>query len=187
MKHLNLLLAILLLGMLGCSDNNLVRIEAEPPSTSDLTQQLAAGKTTIDISGDWDWNEVILVKVTPFVAGLLGIEPEGPVTHITCRDEGTMTLTQINATFSGESSQTGLCVTRGGQEYPNDGDFTIENGRVTGHAFHFDWVLPIFNCPHHGSISVEGETAVGLRATGRCLLPSNPGVSKTISFEATRP
>lgn len=158
-----------------------------------------------DLSGSWNWSRVELLTMPPFVAQLLfGIAPEGPVTKMTCEGSGELTLNQMGSTFSGvQTLLSATCETKGGivfvpppQASPILSD--IVEGEIKGRSIHFVSVADILGCPHNGVISgVNGGTATGLKATGRCIVPGHPhspvpmdpppaGTSKTVSWEAVR-
>src|SRR5215203_4745141 len=64
---------------------------------------------SIDLSGTWSWSETLTTIIPPFIAEIIGIVPEGPVTHATCYDNGTFSLVQTGNTFSGTATQTSAC------------------------------------------------------------------------------
>jgi hypothetical protein len=71
-----------------------------------------------DVRGTWLWTEEALFSVAaPLTSVFFGIQPEGPITHFTCHESGTMTLTQSGSSFSGTATQDSECRTRGGQVF----------------------------------------------------------------------
>jgi hypothetical protein len=160
-----------------------------------------------DVSGSWNWSGSghLTVPATE-VERLLGILPEGPITHLRCEATGTMELSQTGATFSGVATRNaGQCETGGGRvlelpaaTFPNT--LPVAEGLITGRAVHFLLgAVAGLGCPHNGAIQdVVDGAATELRATGRCIIPGNPqspvprdpppaGTSHDTSFVATRP
>jgi hypothetical protein len=160
-----------------------------------------------DMSGSWNWSAAGHLTVPASeVERLLGILPEGPITHVRCEGTGTMELSQTGLTFSGLATLTSRrCETGGGRvlelptaTFPNTQ--AVADGLITGRAVHFLLgAVAGLGCPHNGAIQdvVEG-TATELRATGRCIIPGHPqspvprdpppaGTSHDTSFVATRP
>jgi hypothetical protein len=120
-----------------------------------------------------------------------GIDPEGPMTHVRCESTGTLTLAmQTESTFAGSTTQSSVCRTQDGEvffAFPQT--LQVENGRILGHSFQFDFTSGGFPCPQHGTIQVRDGQAVELRGTGDCSLPIDPplaGSYKDIQLVATR-
>jgi hypothetical protein len=156
-------------------------------TTAPRDLDLAAKPAPFDISGDYVWSETGKGLISEeFAEAFFGIQPEGKVTHATCQNQGTFTLVQNGTSFSGEATQTGTCVTRGGQVFDNTFPFPfpILNGRITGRSIHFDFSDPI--CPYVGVLQIAGGQVVGVRGTGRCGPIGPRDHFKTIGWEATR-
>jgi hypothetical protein len=156
-----------------------------------------------DVSGTWSVAGVLQLIVPEFVAEvILGIDPEGPVTHIRCTFSGTAELVQDGDTFSGtELQDPNQCVTRGGQAFQDEGGpVPIVDGRINGRNISFALDdFPVF-CPQQGVISdIQDGSANRMSGTGRCIVPGHPrspymdlpppplGVSKALSWEYSRP
>jgi hypothetical protein len=160
-----------------------------------------------DVSGLWIWSgSGHLTVPSTEVERLLGILPEGPITHLRCESTGTMELSQTGTTFSGLATRnTSRCETGGGRvlelptaTFPNT--LPVLEGLITGRAVHFLLgAVAGVGCPHNGAIQdVQEGAATELRATGRCIIPGHPqspvprdpppaGTSHDTSFVATRP
>jgi hypothetical protein len=185
------------------------RREFEPATTSAAPTGPSAIATSPvpDVSGAWNWSASghLTVPATE-VERLLGILPEGPITHLRCEGTGTMELSQTGATFSGMATRNaGRCETGGGRvlerptaTFPNT--LPVAEGLITGRGVHFLLgAVAGLGCPHNGAIQVVVEgAATELRATGRCIIPGHPqspvsrdpppaGTSHDTSFVATRP
>ena len=160
-----------------------------------------------DVSGLWNWSGTGHLTVpSSDVQRLLGIPPEGPITHLRCEATGTMELSQTGTTFSGLATRnTSRCETGAGRvlelptaTFPNT--LPVVDGLITGRAVHFLLgAVAGLGCPHNGAIqdAVEGA-ATELRATGRCIIPGHPrspvprdpppgGTSHDTSIVAIRP
>jgi hypothetical protein len=160
-----------------------------------------------DVSGPWNWSGTGHLTVPASeVERLLGIEPEGPITHLRCEATGTMEVLQAGTVFNGSATRrTSRCETGGGRvlalptaTFP--ATLPIAEGLIEGRGVHFLLgAVAGLGCPHDGAIQdvVEG-VATGLRATGRCIIPGHPqspvprdpppaGTSHDTSFVATRP
>jgi hypothetical protein len=121
----------------------------------------------------------------PFIAELVGIEPEGSVTHAICHDSGTLSLVQTGSTFQGTATQVSSCTTKGGQQIVSPFPPTLEifNGRIRGKSIHFELGA---GCSFHGTVSINGSVAVRMDATGKCEPMVHPAVIKIVSWQATR-
>jgi hypothetical protein len=160
-----------------------------------------------DVSGSWNWSGAGHLTIPASdVERLLGIEPEGPITHLRCEATGTMEVSQAGTVFNGSATRsTSRCETGGGRvlalptaTFPET--LRIAEGLIEGRAVHFLFgAVAGLGCPHNGAIQnvVEG-VATELRATGRCIIPGHPqspvprdpppaGTSHDTSFVATRP
>lgn len=199
-KVLTLLLGVTLIP--ACSDTGLTGVRES--SEGDSPQVTAA--SAVDISGEWEWSNLEVLKFPPFVAGLVipPITPEGSLTHARCESAGTMTLFQMGAAFQGTATKTfNSCETKGGQTFQQPGtEFVIAEGQIKGGSVHFSFeAFPVTPCPHHAVVSeVQGGVAGALSGTGKCFLPGHPqsesplpleptpgSLSKTLSWEAVRP
>lgn len=143
------------------------------------------GVRTYDISGDWQWEESNISMVPGYVAGLIGIEDEGPTLHLTCDSGGTMSFTQDGNTFSGSATQGGECFTHGGQGpfYPFPSSLEIPSGEVVGRSIHFQFST----CIYRGRLVVDDNgNVVAIAATGNCPEFFTPASLKTVSFTAIR-
>lgn len=146
-----------------------------------------AATPAADISGTYEWSESAKGIMPEEVAeSFFGIEAEGKATHFTCEDRGTFTLIQNGSSFTGEATQTGTCVTKGGQVFDNTFPFPfpILNGRVAGRSIHFDFSDPI--CPYMGVLQIADGEVVGMRGTGRCGPFGPRDIFKSITWEASR-
>ena len=155
-----------------------------------------------DISGTWLWSEEVIFSVAaPLTGVFFGIQPEGPITHFTCHESGTMTLIQAGSSFGGTASQVSECRTRGGQVFSPPvfpPTLDVAEGTIKGRSAHMLFGAGDINCPYHASISMEGGRAVSLNGSGRCIEPGHPlsgipldppdqaGASPTINWEAVR-
>lgn len=168
---------------------------------------LTAAAAPPDLSGAWNWSRVEHLTLPAWVAALVvGIEPEGPITQVTCEGSGTMTIDQSGRTFSGTATQTiHGCETAGGQQFQSPGasdPIVVADGRISGRSIHFRFESPTVKpCPHDATISeIHAGTAVALTGTGRCFVPGHPksespialdppqaGTSKTVRWKAVRP
>ena len=179
---------------------------ANSPTAPSASSAIAASSVP-DVSGAWNWTAAGQLTVpSSQVQRLLGIQPEGPITHVRCEGSGTMHLVQSGATFSGLATRNpGRCETGGGRvierpvmTFPNL--LPVADGLITGRAVHFLLgSVAGLGCPHNGAIAdVDGGTATNLRANGRCIIPGHPqspapldppplGTSHDTSFVATRP
>jgi hypothetical protein len=176
------------------------------PAAPTVPSAIVTGSSP-DVSGSWNWSGAGHLTVpSADVERLLGILPEGPITHLRCESTGTMELSQTGPGFSGLATRnTSRCETGGGRvlelpsaTFPNT--LPVVDGLITGRAVHFLLgAVAGVGCPHNGAIQdvVEGA-ATELRATGRCIIPGHPqspvprdpppgGTSHDTSFVATRP
>jgi hypothetical protein len=131
-----------------------------------------ARKATPDISGQWQWDEqVVVVGPGEFLMGAFQIpESEGPVMQLNCETSGTLDVIQNGASFSGSTDQDVLCTTKGGQASTNTPFppfFTVE-GSITGRSIHFEGPT---GCTYHGSLVVENGVVKEINATGKCDVP----------------
>jgi hypothetical protein len=163
-------------GLLACAD------EALGPRS--MTAEMDVGPVfsqgpgqPVDVSGEWAYEGVLLLIVPDWVAVLLGIDPEGPRTHIRCDFSGIMELDQNGGTFTGTDHQDpNECETRGGQVFQDGGGpVDIVDGRIRGRSISFAIDdFPVF-CPQRGTISeVQNGSANRMRLSGRCLVPGHP-------------
>lgn len=191
---------------LGCSGGDRGALESVANSAVPTGPSAVTGSIP-DVSGSWNWSATGHLTVpAPEVQRLLGIQPEGPITHLRCEATGTMELSQAGASFSGSVSRdSSRCETGGGRvlalptaTFPDT--FLVADGLITGRAMHFLLsAVAGLGCPHNGAIQDVAEgVATGLRASGRCIIPGHPqspaprdpppaGTSHNTSFVATRP
>jgi hypothetical protein len=177
----------LVLGVLsagGCGSDAAV---LTAPSESELgtTASSSVQDAAIDLGGTWTWTETVTTIFPPLIAEILGITPEGPVTHATCYDNGTLTLAQSGNTFDGTATQTSTCTTNGGQQYtpPFPPTLDVLDGRIDGSSIDFSFSD---GCPYHGTVSLEGGIAVQIGGTGKCEIMLHPALLKTVTWQATR-
>jgi hypothetical protein len=152
---------------------------------SEDTNVAPAAACTYRISGTWQWEELNISVVPGFVAGLIGLEDEGPTLHLTCESGGTMSFTQDGNTFSGSATQGGECITQGGQGpfYPFPSSLAITNGEITGRSIRFQFGT----CTYRGRLVVDHNCSVlAIAATGNCPEVFTPASLKTVSFTAIR-
>jgi hypothetical protein len=185
------------------------RAASDRPATSAMPTGPSAIVTSSlpDVSGSWNWSGAGHLTVPASeVQRLLGIEPEGPITHLRCEAAGTMELSQVGTSFNGSATRyTSRCETGSGRvlelptsTFPNV--LPIVDGLITGRAIHFLMgAVAGVGCPHNGAIQdVEEGGATELRASGRCIIPGHPqspvprdpppaGTSHDTNFVATRP
>ena len=135
-----------------------------------------------DVSGTWQWKEEDIIMFPPFVAGIFGVEPEGPTTHATCELSGTLSLIQASDTFTGFASQVTLCTTRGGQQFDPFPALVPFEGVIEGASMHIDFG----GCRHAASIETDNGVAVSMNGNGHCKLRGHPGALTSVSFEASR-
>ena len=187
--------------LMACADQSL----GPRPTTLELEggpafSQLAGEPA--DVSGTWAYAGEALLIVPDWMAEfVLGIDPEGPRTHIRCTFSGTAELVQNGATFTGtDMEDPNQCVTRGGQVFQDEGGpVSVVDGRIRGRSVSF--VIdnfPVF-CPQQLLISeIQNGVANRMSGTGRCIVPGHPqspvdappppvGVSKILSSEYWRP
>jgi hypothetical protein len=159
--------------------------DAVAPTPEARAARAGGGAQVIDLSGQWAWSETVTTLFPPFIAGLIGIEPEGPVTHATCTDAGVLTIVQTGDTFVGTATQTSTCATRGGQQYvpPFPPLLDVLDGRVHGRSFEFEFSG---GCPYHGTASLDDGVATRIGGTGKCEIVLHPALLKTVAWEATR-
>jgi hypothetical protein len=190
----------------ACSVADRTVFEPVANSAAPTGPSAVVSRSVPDVSGSWSWSGVGQLTVPASeVERLLGIPPEGPITHLRCEATGTMELSQTAETFSGVAIRnSGRCETGGGRvlelptaTFPNTS--LVVDGLITGRAVHFLLgAVAGLGCPHNGAIQdvVEG-TATELRATGRCIIPGHPqspvprdpppaGTSHDTSFVAKR-
>jgi hypothetical protein len=198
---------VLIVSVAGCSEADRGVMEpvgnlAVPTGPSALVTDAVP-----DVSGSWNWSGTGHLTVpSSDVERLLGILPEGPITHLRCDASGTMELSQMGRSFSGSATRnTSRCETGGGRvlelptsTFPNA--LPVAEGRIRGRAVHFLLgAVAGVGCPHNGVIQgVDEGAATELRATGRCIIPGHPqspvprdpppgGTSHDTSFVAVRP
>ena len=193
--------------LVACSDGGRARSEpsATYPTAPTASSAVAAGAVP-DVSGAWNWTGAGQLTIPAvFVGRLLGIQPEGPITHVRCESAGTMRLVQSGATFTGLATRTtSWCETGRGHVFELPAttfptSLPVAHGLITGRAVHF--VLGSvagLGCPHNGAVTaIDDGTATTLRVTGRCIIPGHPqspapvdpppaGTSHDTSFVATR-
>jgi hypothetical protein len=192
-------LVALALVAVGCNDRQ------GPLAPADGASVVLASKSAplADISGTWLWNEDVIFSVAAPTTGVFfGIQPEGPITHFTCHESGTMTLTQSGSSFGGTATQASECRTRGGQVFSPPvfpPVLDVAEGSIKGRSVHMLFGAGDINCPYHATISMEGGQAVSLDGSGRCIEPGHPlsgipldhpdqaGAGPTINWEAVRP
>ena len=170
----------------ACSDADRAASGAMATSAVPTGPSAIVTSAVPDVSGLWNWSGTGHLTVpSSEVQRLLGIPPEGPVTHLRCEATGTMELLQTGTTFSGLATRnTSRCETGGGlvlelptATFPNT--LPVVDGLITGRAVHFLFgAVAGLGCPHNGAIQdvVEGA-ATELRATGRCIIPGHPQVA----------
>jgi hypothetical protein len=165
----------------GCGDP--ARLVA-PADVLDAGAPLATvAALPVDVSGSWSWQEELVSVMPQEIAILIGLQPEGTVTHVTCTDYGTITLVQSGSTFAGTATQTSVCQTRGGQQFsPFPPEVDITNGRINGQSLHFDFG----GCPYDAVATPAGGEALRLEGTGMCPVDLRPALLKTVTFEAVR-
>lgn len=207
MRRFHRFVVLVMVGFLpSCSDDDLTGVGNGVEANA---REVSAG-SLVDISGEWNWSNEEVLSFPPFIAALLGVQPEGPEGHNTrarCESAGTMTLVQTDDTFNGTATKTfNHCLTKGGQSFNQPGSFLlISGGRITGGSLHFSFTgsVTVTPCPHHVVVSaIDNGVAVELTGTGRCILPDHPqsespftqdpqtdkgGLSKTLRWEAVRP
>jgi hypothetical protein len=195
-------LVIVLPTLVGCADGLLT-----PDTPAHATRAVFnhAPEAAPNVSEWWNVAGVVQLTVPPWVAQLvLGIEPEGPVTHIRCTFAGTMYLEQSGATFTGKQErEPNRCVTRGGREFEEPtGDVAVVDGRIRGRSVSFVLMSGPLACPQRGVISeIHDGEAHRMSGTARCIVPGHPksdaappfdidpppaGTSKTLTWEAWR-
>jgi hypothetical protein len=200
-------LSTVALFLAACSDSDRARSEASADHpTAPTGSSAVAANADPDVSGAWNWTATGHLTIpAAFVERLLGIAPEGPITHVRCESAGAMELVQSGATFSGLATRTtSSCETGEGRvfELPSTtfpASLPVADGLITGNAVHFLLgSVAGLGCPHRGAISgIDGELATTLRAAGRCIIPGHPqspapanpppgGTSHDTSFVATR-
>jgi hypothetical protein len=196
------LVPLLLCVLAGCSAEPLGVEPDASPGPSLAGPSLAAASADADISGAWNWREVVVLNLNEFAATVFfGIQPEGPQTHVRCNDSGTMTLVQTGASFTGTALQTATCETQGGQVFtppvfPPVVD--IAEGSIRGRSMHFLFGAGDVPCPYRAEIAdVQAGVAVRLTGGGKCITPGHPqsplpfdppgASSPTVIWEATRP
>jgi hypothetical protein len=165
----------------GCGDQAGLVAPAAVHDAGGSGAALAAG--AVDVSGSWNWREEVVSVMPREIALLIGLEPEGRVTHVTCTDFGTMTLVQTGSTVTGTATQTSVCRTRGGQQFsPFPPELAITDGRLAGRSLHFDFS----GCAYHAVATLAGGVAVRLEGTGICPVELHPALLKTVTWEAVR-
>jgi hypothetical protein len=181
--HRSLACALLAAALLtaGCGTD----VVSPTPKALGAVANRSAQPTAVDLSGQWAWSETVVTLIPPFIAGLIGIEPEGPVTHATCYDAGVLTLVQTGDTFVGTATQTTTCTTRGGQQYvpPFPALLDLLDGQIHGRSFSFDFSE---GCPYQGTASLVGDIVVRIGGTGKCEVFLHPALLKTVTWQATR-
>lgn len=142
----------------------------DEPSESPLGPGGLAPAGHVDISGEYAWSESqgFIMSATFIEAVGVPIVPEGPFTLFRCENSGAMMLEQVGDSFTGTASQSGECVTTGGQMFPSlelEG-IPLINGRIRGRRIAFDFSDP--GCPYQGELQIENGQVVGVRGTGQC-------------------
>jgi hypothetical protein len=166
----------------GCGDQGPLVAPTDLRETTRPVAAVAAG--AIDVSGSWSWREEVVSVMPREIALILGLTPEGTVTHVTCTDFGAMTLVQTGSTFGGTATQTSICRTRGGQQFsPFPPELAITDGRIAGRSLHFDFG----GCAYHAVATPAGGAAVRLEGTGICPVDLHPALLKTVTWDAVRP
>jgi hypothetical protein len=175
-------MAVSALLLSGCSEPGLT--QPEPLLAA------AAASEPADLSGSWAWSETTVIKARAFIVPILfGIQPEGPVTHVTCATTGTMHLDQAGTTFTGSAQQSASCVTNGGQAVPAPFPplLQVVDGQITGGSFRFTFHAGI-PCPYQGAIISRHGTAIRLQGSGDCQIPDERAIGHEFvrRFTATR-
>ena len=193
--------------LVACSGVDRAASERTASSAMPTGPSVVVTSSQPDVSGSWNWSGAGHLTVPASeVQRLLGIEPEGPITHLRCEAAGTMELSQIGARFTGSATRhTSRCETDSGRAlelptstFPNV--LPVADGLITGRAIHFLFgAVAGVGCPHNGAIQdIDESGATELRASGRCIIPGHPqspvprdpppgGTSHDTSLVATRP
>ena len=162
--------------LVGCETG---RLPTEPTSAVEMTLRPSGQLTTsgaareIDVTGGWTWQETVESAIPPFIVELIGqgIVPEGEITYLTCKGGGEMTLVQSGGTFEGTATQSGSCVTDGGQGpfWPPSFPHVLEvaNGVISGNDV--SWTFN--NCAYTAKVVGSGDNLVG---RGACDIPLPP-------------
>jgi hypothetical protein len=157
-----------------------------------LPGSVRAGRAAPDISGAWTWNELVIVTAPgSVIAGLFGIQIEGPIMHMTCQSGGGLTIQQSGESFTGSADQQWSCISSGGQsaaQGPFPPTFGI-SGEIAGRSLHFTAdVGQGVSCSYRGDVRVSNDTASSFHTTGGCdvPLPFHPNMNKSVYFDATR-
>lgn len=156
--------------------------QATGPDETDARVDAAALDVvaTTNVAGDWSWSETTVLKLRPAGAGVFGLVPEGPITHVRCESGGILSIAQNGSNIGGSATQASTCTTKGGVEFvpavfPPGWTFT---GELRGRSLRFT-VDAGFACHYRGS------TAGGVvRATGACEVPKELGSDKILGFVA---
>lgn len=190
--------ATVLAMLYSCTDNDITGTVSSEPAVAVVAAAVP------DLGGEWRWTSVEKVSMPPFLAMLLGIVPEGDLTHARCESGGTMTLLQNDGSFAGTAQKlSNECTTEGGQAFNQpETRFVVTDGRVDGRSVRFSFgTATVAPCPHRAVIAeLEGDTPIALTGNGRCFLPGHPlsessapagpppsGESRTVSWRAVRP
>lgn len=192
----------------GCSDSGITDASsAEADEHGGPGSAQASAGPTADLDGSWNWSSEEHLTFPDWVAlAVFGFTPqqiEGPTMSGRCENEGTLTLVQTDAAFTGVLTQTAhQCVTKGGQPFQDPGAFVpvaIVEGQIRGRSLRFLRDGFMVDCPQHGVISeIQGGVANALKGTAHCVVPGHPksdvpldpppaGTSKTLSWQAVRP
>ncbi|MGH7564783.1 MAG: hypothetical protein ACREK5_10230 [Gemmatimonadota bacterium] len=105
------------------------------------THSAQVSASDVDVSGEWNWRNVEVLKMPVFVAIAVGVIPEGRNTHARCESAGTMTLSQAGTTFEGTATREfNSCETKNGQSFQQPQSFfSITDGSIKGRSIHFTW------------------------------------------------
>lgn len=162
--------------LVGCHAG---RLPTEPSSAAQTTRQAdvqpanSGAAEEINLTGSWTWQETVESAIPPFIVELMGqgIVPEGEVTYLTCKGGGEMRLVQTGGTFEGTATQSGSCVTEGGQGpfWPPSFPPLLEvtNGVISGKDI--SWAFN--NCAYTAMVVGSGNRLVG---KGACDIPLPP-------------
>jgi hypothetical protein len=197
----------LIVFLVACSETDRATSGATAISAVPTAPSAVVTSAVPDVSGLWNWAASGRLTVpSTDVERLLGILPEGPITHLRCEATGTMELLQTGTAFSGLATRdSSRCETGGGRvltlptaTFPNT--LPVGDGLITGRGLHFLFGAAAgLGCPHNGAIQdVVAGVATALSAAGRCIIPGHPqspvprdpppgGTSHDTSFVATRP
>jgi len=151
---------------------------ARPAGEPAAGLQLQAAAAPSDISGTWNVSGMIQLTLPPLIAEfVLGVTPEGPVTHVRCTFSGTMNLDQVGANFDGSQNRNpNECVTAGGQQVVVPiGPVAVEEGVIRGRSIEFVLLDGPLVCPQNGVVSdIRNGKAYRMTGTARCIVPGHP-------------